>query len=272
MTITETEQRIAAARTEADKLERALINERLAASNPRRAHDRQRRMQVVTICDKRWLDTHTERFIRLARKAMPDATYTLVYVGSARDRNKSKTPDQFDRVVTLKDDKSAPGYLHYNAIRYSLCSRLGLDEVVYIDPDVDIVSDASHILDDCKADVGWCRSPIEPQGFADAMRAAGLNSDGPWANSGTLVLRCDCAEQYAAAAQVMQRIGFTPRMIGNVSFSAMLRAGGVNHCEMPYKYGTIWHDREALSRALCVHYCNDHGKQRRMMLDQVWVG
>lgn len=272
MTITATETRIHCLRTEAGQLERGIIAERIKAASSRQAHDRQRRMHVVTICDKRWLDTHTERFIRLARKAMPDAAYTLVYVGTARNRNKSKTPDMFDVVRTVKDDKTAPGYLRYNEIRYSLCSMLNLPEVVYLDPDVDIVSDISAILDDCAAEVGWCRSPVEPQGFGDAMRKLGLSGDGPWANSGTLVLRRDCAEQYAAAAEGMKRIGFPPRMIGNAAFSAMLRAGGIDHQEIPYKYGCIWHDYERLSRALCVHYCNDQGKARRVALDQVWVG
>jgi len=272
MTITATEQRITTLRAEAAKLERSLIADRLKAANPRQAHDRQRRMHVVTISDKRWLDTHTERFIRLARRAMPDANYSLVYVGHGRARNQSKTPDKFDRVLTVKDDKTAPGYLHYNAIRYGLCGMLDAGELVYIDPDVDIVSDISGILDDCAASVGWCRSPVEPQHFSEGMRKLGLNGDGPWANSGTLVLRRDCVQEYTAAAEGLKRIGFPPRMIGNAAFSAMLRAGGVESCEIPYKYGSIWWDATHLSRALCVHYCNDKGKARRTALDAVWVG
>jgi len=272
MTITATENKIQTLRDEAGKLERGIIAERINAATARNANDRQRRMHVVTICNAAWLDTHTERFIRLAHKAMPDAAYTLVYVGHGAARNKSKTPDMFDVVRTVKDDKTAPGYLRYNEIRYSLCSMLDLPEIVYIDPDVDIVSDISAILDDCHASVGWCRSPIEPQGFGDGMRKLGLNGDAAWANSGTLVLRRDCAEQYAAAAEGMKRIGFPPRMIGNAAFSAMLRAGGVEHQEIPYKYGSIWWDYERLSKALCVHYCNDQGKARRDALDRVWVG
>jgi len=205
---------------------------------------------------------------------MPDANYTLVHVGNPSEliKSKHKTPDSFDRVVTVADDADAPGYLHYNAIRYSLCGKLDLDEVVYIDPDVDILSDISAISDDCTAPLGWCRSPVEPTGFGDACRKIGLSGDAPWANSGTLVLRGDCEELYLQAAEMLKVENFPPRMIGNMAFSVMLRRGGVKHCEIPYKYGSIWWDRERLSRALCVHYCNDHGKARRLNLDAVWVG
>ena len=202
---------------------------------------------------------------------MPDATYALLFVGTDAELKASKTPDQFDRVIR-RADKAATGYLHYNALRYRLCSTLGRKEVVYIDPDVDIVSDISHIPYDSTATVGWCRSPIEPQGFGDAMRKLGLNGDAPWANSGTLLLRGDFAQQYADASAKLERIGFPPRMIGNAALSVMLRHGGIDHAELSYKYGTIWWDKERLSRALCVHYCNDQGKARRDMLERVWVG
>jgi len=271
MNISQTENRITTLHAKADTLTRQLQTERLRNAKPRAAHERQRNLNVVTICNSSWLDTHTERFIRLARRAMPDANYTLVHVGDPADLAKSKTPDSFGHVLSIADDSTAPGYLHYNAIRYSLCSTLELDEVVYIDPDVDILQDISAISEDCTADIGWCRSPIEPAGFGDACRACGLNGDDPWSNSGTLVLRRDCSELYAEAAELLKVENFPPRMIGNMAFSVMLRRGGVKHCEIPYKYGSIWWDRERLSRALCVHYCNDQGKQRRLNLDAIWV-
>ena len=272
MNITAKELRVIELRKECDGIERGLVADRMRAAKTRAAYDRQSRLTVATISNAAWMDTHTERFIRLARRAMPDAEFALVYVGKDKDIAKSKTPAMFDRMITTPDDNTAQGYLHYNAIRYRLCSGLGVDEVVYIDPDVDIVSDISAITEDCTASLGWCRSPVEPAGFADACRKMGLSGDAPWANSGTLVMRGDFDEAYAKAADDVAAVGFDPRMIGNLSFSAMLRVGGVDHQEIPYKYGSIWWDYANLPKALCVHYCNDNGKARRMMLDRVWVG
>jgi len=270
MNISAKERRLAEIKTEQAKLGNDLMIDRIQASRAKAAYQRQRRMNVVTICNTEWLDTHTERFIRLARRAMPDASYTLVHVGKPKDAAKSKTANKFDRVVSAVE-KKATGYLHYNAIRYTLCETLGMDEVVYIDPDVDIVADISHILEDCEDDIGWCRSPVEPAGFGDAMLSLGLGNYPPWANSGTLVIRGNFSDEYLAAAEKLVSIKFTPRMIGNAAFSVMLRQGGISHSEIPYKYGTIWWDNEHLPMAQCVHYCNDHGKARRMALDAVWV-
>ena len=272
-TISATENRIADLRREADTAERDLLKQRLIDAKPAARAKRQARLNVATICNADWLDTHTERFIRLARRAMPDANFTLLYVGESDALKASKTPDQFDRVLTATiADTDAPGYLAYNAPRYGLCSLMDCDTVVYLDPDIDVLADISALPDESETTLGWCRSPVEPAGFADAMKACGVPDGGTWTNSGTLLLRGDYSEQYAAASVLAIKSGIDPRMVGNAAFSVMLRAGMVDHDEIPYKYGSIWWDRDRLSRALCVHYCNDKGKARRMQLDGVWVG
>ena len=273
MNIAKQEQHLARLAQETHRAGGDLARERVREAAPAKAARRQMGVNVATICNAEWLDTHTERFIRLARRAMPDAKYTLLYIGEDAALMDSKTPDLFDKVHTATiADKDAPGYLAYNAPRYGLCSLMDCDTVVYIDPDVDILSDISGLPDEHDTALGWCRSPFEPQGFAEAMRACGVPDSGVWANSGTLLLRDDYTEQYSAASKLAIKSGIVPRMVGNAAFSVMLRGGnGIKHAEIPYKYGSIWHDLPNRSRALCLHYCNDHGKARRMALDSVWV-
>jgi len=272
-TISATEQRIATLRREADTAEQALVRQRVIAAKPMARAKRQGRLNVATICNAGWLNTHTARFIQLARKAMPDANFSLLYVGESDALKASKTPDRFDRVLEATiADKDAPGYLAYNAPRYGLCSLMDCETVVYLDPDIDVLADISALPDECDTALGWCRSPVEPAGFAEAMRACGVPDGGIWSNSGTLLLRGDYSEQYAAASQMAIKSGIDPRMVGNAAFSVMLRAGMVDHAEIPYKYGSIWWDQTNYSRALCLHYCNDKGKARRDALASVWAG
>ena len=272
MSISKLEARMAAAERTMKETARDMAVARAEAVEPMTAAKRQARLDVVTICNAAWLDTHTARFIHLGRRAMPDARFHLLFVGSKAKCAASATPDQFDSVKVVPDKtKGQPGYLGYNEPRYTLCERFGLDEVVYIDPDVDIVADISHITDDCPASLGWCRSPVEPAGFADAMCKCSLSVPRVWANSGTLVMRGNFGEAYEAASTLAAASGVDPRMVGNFAFSVMLQYRGVEHCEIPYKYGTIWWDRDNFARAQCLHYCNDKGKQRRVALASVWV-
>jgi len=273
MTIAAEEQRIATLQQEIDKAGQRLTRDRMRQAKPRAATDRQTRLNVATICNAEWLDSHTLRFIHLCRRAMPDASYTLLYIGDGDALKASKTPDLFDHVHSATvADKDAPGYLSYNAPRYGLCSLMDCDEVLYLDPDIDVVADISAVADDCKSSLGWCRSPIEPGGFAAAMQKVEKPAPKVWANSGTLLLRDDFSKQYADAAQLAVESGITSRLVGNFAFSVMLQSGGINHSEIPYKYGSIWWDKSNFARACCLHYCNDRGKARRNALSSVWVG
>jgi len=273
MTISKTEHQAATLEQQLARTRADLMRQRVEQAAPLTAAKRQSRVDLVTISNTEWLDGHTARFVYLARRAMPDARVHLLHIGSENELARCPVLDEFDSVKSCEPSENiGPGYLGYNAPRYGLCSLFGLDEVVYIDPDVDIVADISHILDDCEGALGWCRSPVEPDGFGEAMDKCGLPRPKVWANSGTLVLRGDFYDQYAMASELAVASGVSDRMVGNFSFSVMLQSGGVDHREIPYKYGTIWWDKSNYARALALHYCNDKGKARRMALDSVWIG
>jgi len=133
----------------------------------------------------------------------------------------------------------------------------------------------------------WVRSPIEPDGFGGLMAKLGLDGKLPcFCNSGMLYLRRDFLKEYRAAAAECERVGFNPRMIGNAAFNVMLRRmDSGDHAESPYYNDVLWHERDnpivlirqngrdlpAYHFARAVHYCNDHGKQRRHEVDADWI-
>lgn len=265
--------------TEIQKLEIALAKanakrrqELRDMAAPGVAYERQRKTTIATISNTQWLNNHTARFIRLARCAMPNATFALIHMGEKKEISESGVAEAFDIVETIKDTNAdGPGLLGYNVPRYSLCSILGVDEVIYFDPDVDIVADVSMLASEVSesAQVGWCRSPVEPHGFGEAMDKCKLERPSVWANSGTLLLRGDFSEQYKAAAKMAIESGVDPRMVGNFAFSVMLQSGEVESEELPYRYGTIWWDATNYAKARVLHYCNDGGKRMRMSREAV---
>ena len=252
-------------------------------------------MNIVTICDTNpdWLDFHLLRFIRLARRAMPDATYHALIVAPYGPEPNAKTHDSlklFD-VVRFVQPEQQIGYLHYNALRYGLLERFGLSECLYVDPDVDMFA-PPIIPDQGKADIRWCRSPVCPAGMDGLITKLGLSGqlvDGEgreiWPNSGMLYLRRDHLDKYMTAAGHVHRAGYDPRMIGNASFMVMCRMFRDMTAEMPYQNDVIWWERDnpvtqvihgnmrasAYTIARGVHYCNDHGKAVRRAIDAGWV-
>lgn len=248
-------------------------------------------MNICTIIDENWLDFHAERFIRLALRAMPKRyidkpmgvdielnTYYLVIVHRSDKKKLAEHPvvKKFDHVSWVKHDAEKPGYLQYNALRFSLLKRFKLDEVLYMDADVDIWANLKDIPRESDADLLWCKSPCEIAGMADLLQLVGLDGSYteamPHHNAGLLYMRKDFAKEYQAAAQKAIDAQYTPRMIGNGAFNIMVRSlKPEQHAQMPYKYGHIWWDNERKNTALTTHYCNDKGKEFRKYLDSKWV-
>jgi hypothetical protein len=227
---------------------------------------------------------------------MPDATYHALIVAPYGPDPQAKTHSalsRFDEVkYVLPEDQV--GYLHFNALRYSLLKRFGLDECLYVDPDVDIFASMEDIPDQSQADILWCRSPVEPAGMGALLKRLRIDGkltegDGKeiWPNSGMLYLRKDYLELYWAAAQEVLKTGYDPRMIGNAAFMVMCRMMDPSkHAEMPYSNDVIWWEEHnpvtrvansnglhttAFAIARAVHYCNDQGKAKRREIDELWV-
>ena len=252
-------------------------------------------MHVITICDTNpeWLDFHLYRFIRLARRAMPTATYHALIVAPYGPEPNAKT----HKALKLFDDvrfvlpQEQVGYLYFNALRYSLLERFGLDECLYVDPDVDIFADLSDIPKQPES-LLWCRSPVEPDGMGALvgnLELGGRLTDGNgevWPNSGMLYMRRDFLDEYEKAAALVHQSGYNPRMIGNAAFMVMCRMlEDGTHAEMPYLNDVIWWEQfqpqtmvedgrfraTAYAAAKAVHYCNDQGKACRKDIDAGWV-
>jgi len=247
-------------------------------------------MNICTIVDENWLDTHLKWFMHKALRAMPKRyvnesmgvdvelnRYYLVVVHRSDKEKLAQHPvvRQFDYVQYVEHDPDKPGYLQYNALRFSLLERFGIDQVLYTDADVNILGDLRGIKTST-ADLMWVKSPCEIAGMKALLELVGLPGDHiegtPHHNAGLLYMRRDFHDEYLEAAQKAIDAEFTPRMIGNAAFNIMIRSLPLeDHCEAPYKYDTIWWDHAKLNEALAVHYCNDDGKRKREFLESVWV-
>jgi hypothetical protein len=239
-------------------------------------------MNVVTISDVSWVPNHLTRFIKLGRRAMPDAKFHLLLVSDMRIKH--ATLDRFDTVRYVKEDHSKPGYLYFNELRFSLLKRFKISELLFIDPDVDIFTDLSDVALLSAAPLLWVRSPIEPNGFSGLMRLLGLAEGPPWGNCGMLYMRQSFNREYKRAADKVVSTDFNPRMCGNAAFNAMLRMlPDGTHFEIPYIYDVIWWDTQTMLKnkdgmvvsayqlAKAIHYCNENGKKRRAQVDGRWI-
>lgn len=250
-------------------------------------------MNIVTIIDENWLDNHMLRFMNLALRAMPQTetaplskrvltlnTYYLVVVYSKKEDLKAMKAlplmKFFEKVSYVLKEPDAPGYMQYNALRFSLLKRFKLDECLYMDADVDICKSLHEIAGESDAPLLWCKSPCEIKGFRGLLNLLGLNGEhtdeNPHSNAGMLYIRKDYKKEYLAACERVAATDVDPRMIGNAAFNVMIRTmKPKQHAKAPYKYGVIWWDNKNLNTALSVHFCNDNGKAKRIMLESVWV-
>lgn len=250
-------------------------------------------MNIVTIIDENWLNTHLVRFVNLAAKAMPKEQYgsyngavipmndyymIVVYSDKAKLAEIKKLPiiSFFKKVSYVLKDQEAPGYMQYNALRFSLLKRFKLDECLYSDADVDVFADLSPIAKESDASLLWMRSPCEVNGFGPLLQLLGLNGEhtdkNPHSNAGMLYIRKDYAKKYEAACERVAATDANPRMIGNAAFNVMLRSMDPKlHAKVPYKYDVIWWDYEKWPEALAIHYCNDEGKKERERREALWV-
>jgi hypothetical protein len=254
---------------------------------------------IATMCDIQWVKTHLLRFIRLGRRAMPDARFCVAImhdgqippIGSwlpewSTKTEVSKVLDLFDRVAQIKPEQDDDARRRQaNRVRMQFCEVFDVPELLFIDADVDIYATIADVPKMNTKPVGWCMSPVMHQDWVATAKTIGYKTDKvPCANNGMLFLRGDCSKPYRAAERVADGLMLNPRIKGLVTFNIMLHENPEAHWQIPYHYGHIWWDtttkvkNQSDGQVVCVHevartshFCGDGGKQARQNKDSLWA-
>jgi hypothetical protein len=226
-------------------------------------------MNIVTISTPDWVDSHLSRWLRYAKKNMPDAKLYLYYVGGktiAKDFPGLR--EQFEQVIELPLE----GRAQFNRIRMSATTDFGVDSMLYLDADCDIIApiDAIQLIAE-GASLAFVESPAIHRPWSELCLK--LKKDVEWsgwvANNGLLWLTEDWGERYDAAVNSVEDSGINPRIIGTIAFNWMLREN-YGWARLPAEYGVIWWDSEMFKGAKIIQYCNDKGQGKRVTLEDEW--
>lgn len=168
--------------------------------------------------------------------------------------------DRFDRVVArpLPPAPAGARLLGFDTLRAGLVADLDLPEVLYIDPDTDVVEDLSGVLAfEPGADLLWVANPLplEPV-VADLVRHGFLPADGPvpaLVEPGFLLLRRDFSTAFAALASRHGDLhGFAP---GSTLWNMLVISLGNAARRLPDRFNrTFWDVSAAATVAKSVHF------------------
>ena len=231
-------------------------------------------MNVVTIASNSWMP-HVERFAQLLRESTPDVKLYLLQLKSDQEED-WKAPlggplSMCCAGVDYVSSSDPTNLLQYDILRASLLQRFGLREALYMDPDVDVVGDLSE-LQDMHTDKALMlvKSPIAvPQVNEHIETLADVRIlDHVHYNIGTMYMR-KLDNSYSYFQDIMQPLMTSVRfkaaefMAGTALWNAMLwpdlRGAWV---ELPYEYGTLANDVDALSKAKVIHFSGPNKQMR----------
>lgn len=240
-------------------------------------------MNIVTVCDASWTQNHLLRFVKLTKRAMPDAVIHLILVSNTDVPDKQGIMQMVTRCEIVEPKKNADEQRdYYNAVRLEAGQLFGLDEYLYMDTDVDVYASLHEIPEISEKPLAWCRSPTINEDWAAVCKIYGWEPD-PMANNGLLYIRQNQFLEYQIAVDELSKMVVQPRTRGMLAFNVMLRKNPELHVELPYPFGVIWWDTKtmvtntqtgeqisAFTVAKTLHYCSDEGKKARAQKDMLW--
>lgn len=224
---------------------------------------------ICTIAtDGIWLDMHLPRWVRYIRKNVPDAQLYLFYAGD--DVPKSAIMGEFVTVRHYRMEVVNREWL--NSVRMGATKEFGVPEILYLDCDCDVLADLAPVFE-TKTDIALaaCESPTMHTEWGDVCQRLQWGPPQKEWNNGLVLMRDDFSACYKAAWDKVAATGVDRmRIHGTLAFNVMLRTMGDKHATVPYEYGVIWHDVDALATAKIVQYCNDRGQDKRVKLEMLW--
>ena len=179
---------------------------------------------------------------------MPDARLYLIIVADA-DWYPRPWMCDFAAVQIVHRDGSMPGLSQFDALRFEVCERFGLEYCWYVDADVDILKPFRD--EDGKAVVfSVCANPA-----ADEIPHRTHNN-------GIMHLTRHLPGR-ELARDIIEICGQDDRRnVGLDAFNTLLRRVPELWSELPAEYGRIWwQGPDTTARA--VHWCNEEGHRRR---------
>jgi len=247
-------------------------------------------LTIVTQCDAQWIPSHLRRFLKLAKRAMPEAQLCLALYTPGAAPIMDETGACADVWAMLDQVELLPlpataelARDEYNTIRMGMGHLFGVDEYLYMDADVDVFADLSDIPGKSEKRLMWCQSPVMNADWPPIAKTFGYDM-GVVANNGLLYVRGDLRKEYCEALDIVTNDMLTPqRTRGMMAFNVMLRKYPELSAMLEYIYGVIWWDGKtmvqnpaagtapAYAAAKTLHYCNDAGKAERAKRDERWV-
>lgn len=215
-------------------------------------------MNIVTVCNDKWNPGHLERWLYYTKKNVPNAKLHVLYAGE-------KDVDVDVELIRFKNESDNRPW--YNSVRMGACNLFGIPEFLYVDTDVDILEDLNDICN-IPGDILWTRSPVLHPEWIDLSDKIGYDLPEPEANNGFFYMRGDFLAQYTVAEALVDDIGMHPRIRGTAVFNVMLRENNIG-TEIAQDYHRIWWEADSHIIAKSVHYCNDHGQEKRLHLEKI---
>lgn len=216
---------------------------------------------VATIITDDWIDSHLVRWVRYIRKNVKDAKLYLFYAQGKGEYRKHPVLAEFE-IIDIFD--GIPNRHWLNAVRMGATKTFGVDEILYLDADCDVLADLNELK--CEKELGCVKSPVihnELKRVNTAMGGAILRN---CMNNGLIYMKRDFTDEYETAWEQVARHMPKNRIAGTVVFNMMLK----DYEELPYEYGVIWWDTQNMLSARIIQYCNDQGQAKRTELEDVW--
>ncbi len=242
----------------------------LTSDNPPASTAADQPLDIATICKTdHWLDTILPRFAETLNSACtgPVRRHLLLLTdpgaSPARLRslcNQLARRDRWTQIRCLPFHDPEPEHrlLAFDQLRAGLVAMLGVRQVVYIDPDTDIVSDLQGVqLVAAGADLLWVANPmlLTPvqedlirHGYGEQQAGLAVHLE-----PGFLVLRRDFAPEFTALRRRYPEVNL--QLPGSTYWNMLMLDMGDRAVRLPDEYNrTFWDVTAAATSAKTVHF------------------
>ena len=214
-----------------------------------------------------WLDTVLPRFVAYVRAhcSGPRRLHLLLLT---TDDDETATAAAIARAAALFDEVVCEPFhdatpqqrlLVFDELRASLPTTFGVPELLYIDPDTDVVADLQGIQSlSPNAELLWAANPFPLRPVLEDLARHGFSRSGeegilPCVEPGFLYLRRDLSWHFAALKEQFPDVHrFAP---GSTYWTMLAQTLGSQAVRLPDDYNrTFWDVSGAASTARSVHY------------------
>ena len=223
-------------------------------------------MNIATICSEQgtW-PRHLKRWLRYVKKSNPGADLYLAWAGGMPGEllasNQFKGVKMFPANMALSRE-------WLNTVRMGMTTLFGVEDVLYVDCDADVITDLSDVIKDARHnELLCCRSTGIRPAWAQLSLDKGWGYPKEDMNNGLLWMSRDYSQQYGEAWKATPE-SVSDRIRGSVAFQIMMR--DVAWRELPYEYGTVWSDLDHLPKARVIQWCNSYGQAKRLELEDLY--